>query len=74
MESAKGYSVTARRPSANHEPSLPLAVDDYKLAITPLGEGFRFSNTLELAGFGLSINEKRLASNREGLNRMILAI
>ncbi len=71
MEPAKGYSVTARRPSANHGPSRPIAVDDYKLAITPLGDDFRFSSTLELAGFDLSINEKRLAANRQGLHRVL---
>jgi D-amino-acid dehydrogenase len=71
MEPAKGYSVTARRPSANHGPSRPIAVDDYKLAITPLGDDFRFSSTLELAGFDLSINKKRLAANREGLHRVL---
>jgi D-amino-acid dehydrogenase len=71
MEPAKGYSVTARRPSIKHGPSLPIAVDDYKLAITPLGDDFRFSSTLELAGFDLSINEKRLAANWEGLHRVL---
>jgi D-amino-acid dehydrogenase len=71
MEPAKGYSVTARRPSPDYGPSLPLAVDDYKLAITPLGDDFRFSSTLELAGFDLSINEKRLAANRQGLQRVL---
>lgn len=71
MQPAKGYSVTARRPSSKHGPSLPIAVDDYKLAITPLGDDFRFSSTLELAGFDLSINEKRLAANRQGLQRVL---
>jgi D-amino-acid dehydrogenase len=71
MQPAKGYSVTAQRPSLQHGPCLPIAVDDYKLAITPLGDEFRFSSTLELAGFDLSINEKRLAANREGLHRVL---
>jgi D-amino-acid dehydrogenase len=74
MEPAKGYSVTARRPSANHGPSLPLAVDDYTLAITPLGDDFRFSSTLELAGFDPSINAKRLAANWQGLHRVLAGL
>ena len=70
MEPAKGYSITASRPSPGHGPQRPISVDDYKLAITPFGTDFRFSSTLELAGFDPSINQKRIAVNREGLNRV----
>lgn len=74
MQPAKGYSVTAKRPAPHLGPQLPLAVDDYKLAITPLGDDFRFSSTLELAGFDLSINQRRLAANNEGLKRALLGL
>ncbi|MEM7797713.1 MAG: FAD-dependent oxidoreductase [Chloroflexota bacterium] len=70
MEPAKGYSLTAKRPTPLHGPSRAVSVDDYKLAVSPLGPNFRFSSTLALAGFDPSINRKRLATNSEGLNRV----
>ncbi|MFT5196580.1 MAG: D-amino-acid dehydrogenase, partial [Candidatus Promineifilaceae bacterium] len=72
MEPAKGYSVTARKTSADQGPSRPLAVDDSKVAVTPLGQDhFRFSSTLELAGFDPSINQKRLDVNRQSLETVL---
>jgi len=68
MEPAKGYSVTAKKKHATHGPTRPLAIDDSKVAITPLGEDrFRFSSTLQLSGFDTSINQKRLDVNRKSL-------
>lgn len=72
MEPAKGYSITVKKRSAKQGPSRPLAIDDSKVAITPLGQDrFRFSSTLELAGFDSAINPKRLAVNRESLQRVL---
>lgn len=72
MEPAKGYSVTVKKRSAEQGPTRPLAIDDSKVAITPLGhDRFRFSSTLELAGFDPSINQKRLDVNRESLETVL---
>ncbi|MEM8856770.1 MAG: FAD-dependent oxidoreductase [Chloroflexota bacterium] len=72
MEPAKGYSVTVRKSSDVQGPTRPLAIDDSKVAITPLGqERFRFSSTLELAGFDPSINPKRLAVNKQSLQTVL---
>ncbi len=72
MEPAKGYSITVKKKSAEHGPTLPLSVDDAKVAITPLGQNrFRFSSTLELAGFDASVNPKRIAVNREALQTVL---
>ena len=72
MEPAKGYSVTAKRRSAAQGPTRPLVIDDAKVAVTPLGQDhFRFSSTLELAGFDPSINQKRLAVNRQALETVL---
>ncbi|MEM7531180.1 MAG: FAD-dependent oxidoreductase [Chloroflexota bacterium] len=72
MEPAKGYSMTVKRRSETQGPSRPISVDDSKVAITPLGrEHFRFSSTLELSGFDLSINQKRLAVNRQTLQTVL---
>lgn len=72
MEPAKGYSVTVKKRSATQGPSRPLAVDDSKVAITPLGQDrFRFSSTLELAGFDPAINQKRLNVNQNSLLKVL---
>ncbi len=72
MEPAKGYSVTVKKHSPEQGPTRPLAVDDAKVAITPLGQDrFRFSSTLELAGFDLSINATRLEVNRDALQKVL---
>lgn len=65
LQPAKGYSITVKRPPTC--PRLPLALDEYKIAATPLGDTFRFSSTLELAGFDFSINQRRLAATRRGI-------
>ena len=72
MEPAKGYSVTAKRNSPEQGPSRSIAIDDSKVAITPLGsDRYRFSSTLELAGFDLSLNQKRLDVNLETLKTVL---
>lgn len=70
LQPAKGYSITAKRPAPELGPQRPISLNDYKIAITPFGADFRFSSTLELAGFDPSINQKRIAVNYEGLNRV----
>lgn len=72
MEPAKGYSLTVKKRTSSQGPTRPLAIDDAKVAVTPLGQGyFRFSSTLELAGFDPSINPKRLKVNHESLQRVL---
>ena len=58
MEPAKGYSVTYKRPPGI--PSLPLAMAEAKVVLTPMSDMVRFAGTLELAGFDMSINKRRL--------------
>jgi D-amino-acid dehydrogenase len=58
MEPAKGYSVTYKRPPGF--PSLPLAMAEAKVVLTPMSEMVRFAGTLELSGFDMSINNRRL--------------
>ena len=72
MEPAKGYSVTVKKRSADQGPSRPLSIDDTKVAVTPLGgDKFRFSSTLELAGFDPSINQTRLDVNYQSLQQVL---
>ena len=41
-------------------PSLPLAMAEAKVVLTPMSDMVRFAGTLELAGFDMSINKRRL--------------
>ena len=58
MEPAKGYSVTYKKPP--RLPAIPLAMAEAKVVLTPMPDMVRFAGTLELAGFDLSINKRRL--------------
>ena len=58
MEPAKGYSITYKRPPGF--PAVPLAMAEAKVVLTPMSEMLRLAGTLELAGFDLSINKRRL--------------
>jgi len=58
IEPAKGYSLTFKRPTG--WPSIPFMMSEAKVAVTPMQDTIRFAGTLELAGFDLSINKRRL--------------
>ena len=58
MAPAKGYSVTYKRPPGF--PSLPITMAEAKVVLTPTSDWLRIAGTLELAGFDLSINTRRL--------------
>ena len=58
MEPAKGYSLTYKRPPGIS--SVPLAMAEAKVVLTPMSDMVRFAGTLELAGFDMSINKRWL--------------
>ncbi len=61
IQPAKGYSVTIRRPSPC--PDLPISFGEAKVGVTPMEDDtLRFAGTLELAGFDLSVDPRRVAS------------
>jgi D-amino-acid dehydrogenase len=60
MEPAKGYSVTFKRPPAF--PSIPIMMAESKVVLTPMDDMVRFAGTLELAGFDLSVNKRRVGA------------
>ncbi len=67
LQPAKGYSVTI--PDADHGGistgmNMPCLVTDQKISITPMPGGIRFSGTLGLQGFDLSIDERRVGPIR----------
>jgi len=58
LEPAKGYSVTFKRPPSC--PDIPFLMAETKVVLTPMEDMLRFAGTLELAGFDMSINNRRL--------------
>lgn len=58
MQPAKGYSVSFKRPPVC--PVIPFMMAETKVVYTPMEDWVRFAGTLELAGFDMSINKRRL--------------
>ncbi|UCG12008.1 MAG: FAD-dependent oxidoreductase [Deltaproteobacteria bacterium] len=58
IEPAKGYSITFKRPP--RFPGIPFAMAEAKVILTPMADTLRFAGTLELAGFDMSINQRRV--------------
>ena len=60
QEPAKGYSVTAVGEGVT--PRHPLYLSEAKVACTPFAGGVRLAGTVEINGFDLTINRRRLAA------------
>jgi len=58
VEPAKGYSISYKRPV--NFPEMPLILVEAKVAVTPMDDVLRFAGTLELAGWDLAINLRRV--------------
>lgn len=59
LQPAKGYVVSARRPS-NFPPS-PLYLTEAKVAVTPFEDSLRFAGSLEFVGMNLQIKHQGVA-------------
>ncbi len=63
LQPAKGYSVTipdAESGGVDTGMNMPCLVTDQKISITPMPGGIRFSGTLGLQGYDLSVDERRV--------------
>ena len=69
IQPAKGYSITIQNP--NQIPSLPLMLNEVRVAVTPLDGRLRLGGTLELAGLDLSINQRRVDAIRRGASQYL---
>ena len=58
VQPAKGYSISYKRPA--DFPDIPLILVEAKVAVTPMDEVLRIAGTLELAGWDLAINRRRV--------------
>ncbi|MCS7187719.1 MAG: FAD-dependent oxidoreductase [Armatimonadota bacterium] len=69
IQPAKGYSITIQNPE--RIPSLPLMLNEVRVAVTPLNGRLRLGGTLELAGLDLSINQRRVDAIRRGASQYL---
>ncbi len=67
IQAAKGYSITVKSPLTS--PSRPLFLAEDRVAVTPMGKRLRFTSTLELTGFDMSINRRRVSATRRAASR-----
>jgi D-amino-acid dehydrogenase len=70
IQAAKGYSITAKRPS--DWPELPVQLADDMVAVTPMAEFVRFSSTLEMTGLDMSINQRRVDASRQAMRKYLV--
>lgn len=57
IQPGKGYSVTIRKPECS--PKIPVAHQEKKVIVTPIGNRLRFAGTMEFAGMDLRMNDAR---------------
>jgi D-amino-acid dehydrogenase len=72
MQPAKGYSLTLPRPANFLHTHLHLA--EAKVAVTPMGSLLRLAGTLELAGFDLTINQRRVNAIRRAAGSYLIGL
>ena len=69
IQPGKGYSITMARPSRC--PVYPMIFPEVKVAVTPYHSGYRLGSTMEFSGYDTTLNEKRLASLKEGAAKFL---
>jgi len=69
IEPAKGYSIDVERPRDTAD--LPLCAGEAHVVLTPFDETLRLGSTLELAGWDLRFQPRRLASLRRAAARIV---
>jgi D-amino-acid dehydrogenase len=69
IQPAKGYSLTMER--SGEIPEVPMMLGESKVAVTPLEGRVRFAGTLELSGFGLEINRRRVEAILDGVRKYL---
>lgn len=57
---AKGYSVTFDLPES--APSVPLLLEEPRIAVTPYKDSFRIAGVLDLSGFDMAVDPKRIVN------------
>lgn len=69
MQAAKGYSLTM--PQGDTPTQMPILLSETKVAVTPIGDQIRYAGTLEIAGTGLAINQRRIEAIKKAAKRYL---
>ncbi len=59
IQPGKGYSITMPRPAIC--PTVPLILEEHRVAVTPFQSGYRLGSTMEFAGYDETMNRSRLS-------------
>jgi D-amino-acid dehydrogenase len=63
IQPGKGYSLTTARPRLC--PTVPLILEEHRVAVTPMRSGYRLGSMMEFVGYDDSIAPKRIAYLKE---------
>ena len=69
IQPGKGYSLTMPRPEIC--PTIPMILEDEKVAVTPMASGYRLGSTMEFVGYNTTINPKRLELLTKGATKYL---
>lgn len=65
VQPGKGYSLTV--PQTRTKTKTPVLLVERSVAITPLGDNIRYAGTMEMAGMGLKINQRRVEAIKKAI-------
>jgi D-amino-acid dehydrogenase len=69
IQPGKGYSLTMPRPKRC--PTLPLILEEHRVAVTPMQSGYRLGSLMEFAGYDATLDRRRLDLLRRGASHYL---
>ncbi|MGQ9485320.1 MAG: NAD(P)/FAD-dependent oxidoreductase [Desulfosoma sp.] len=69
VEAAKGFSITYEKPAET--PSLPLLLEEARVAVTPFADALRLAGVLELCGLDDRLSARRIDAMERDLMRIL---
>jgi D-amino-acid dehydrogenase len=69
IQPGKGYSLTMPRPARC--PSVPMILEEDRVAVTPLQSAYRLGSTMEFSGYDARLDPRRLELLRRGASRYL---
>lgn len=69
IQPGKGYSLTMPRPARC--PSVPMILEEDRVAVTPLQSAYRLGSTMEFSGYDARLNPRRLELLKRGASRYL---
>lgn len=71
VQPGKGYSITMETPDG--APKVPCLLYERNMVVTPWKSGYRLGGTMELSGYGTSLNRGRLNKLLDGARQYLTA-